>query len=954
MRRVMSVFVLFVLSASLARAQTAAGGSITGIARDEQGAVVPGVAITATSDSAPGIYRATTDTTGVYRLTDLPPGEYTLTAALDRFAMFVRPSVVVRAGRSVAVDLEMKVGGVGETVEVRTDSPLLETRSGGQSVNVSGELLRNVPLSEGREWFGALAVAPGVVTTEFAGSKQFYIRGSDPTATVVQLDGADVTGSAKTGVTYLHLNTDAIADVQIQTGGVRASAPLGSGGVINVVTASGTNTPRGAGTVFLQPRGWNDSNLPGGTSTSVEQTQLDLSLGVPIVKDRLWGFGSYRRSQVTTGVSRTEVQLGHLRALLGTFEPIDSRREANFWLGKLTAQAGRHHLSGFFQKDENPLTDILATSAHPFTQTTGGMAASLRVSSAWSNRLTTALAASYNDKDRENRDNGVAGPAIRIFDSTIATGGRLAGNGQLASVGAPLLNLLTQPNEKITVAFDTTVYASRGSMSHELQGGVYLETRVQGNHLTYTNAGFTLEEHVLRQRGVPESGTLPFHRIVVNGPALTTFNQRSRDLAAYVQDSWRPLARLTVTGGVRIDRIVVDDRVFGISSQRSLEVGPRLGVNYALTSDSRNVARAHWARVHDQPGVVTTTGNPNLGQRDLYDLNLDGSFETVFTTPPSTAAIANRTIDPELHQPYVQEWGAGFSRQFRGSTAVHIDMARRRFVHRPTLLEVNGRYEDQTFAGYRDEAFNDIHMATNNRWNTPVYTSLEISATKQTPRVMALASYVRQWRHIDGTWQPNDPASFVQPGAFPNDTGIGSSTGTATATFDSNSLSGFHMTQSVTASAQWQDHVARAGVMVRAPWSMNLAANYTFQSGAWSGPIVRRIPAADPSFGPTTVRLSNGRVVSNPLATLIRFAFPTRGEGQLRTPDMHALNLRVVRRFAVQRVTIDVSADVFNVTNNGADLGFLFGANQTYNPLFGQTTDRQPPRSAQLAVRVAF
>jgi hypothetical protein len=954
MRRVMSVFVLFVLSASLARAQTAAGGSITGIARDEQGAVLPGVAITATSDSAAGVYRATTDAAGVYRLTDLSPGEYTLTAALDRFATFVRTPVVVRAGLTVVVDLAMKIGAVGETVEVRAESPLLETSSGGQSVNVSGELLRNVPLSEGREWFGALAVAPGVVTTEFAGSKQFYIRGSDTTATIVQLDGADVTGSAKTGVTYLHLNTDAIADIQIQTGGIRASAPLGSGGVINVVTASGTNTPRGAATVFFQPRGWNDSNLPGGTSTSVDQTQLDLSLGGPILKDRLWAFGSYRRSQIATGVSRTESQLANLRALLGTFEPIDTRREANFWLGKLTARTGRHYLSGFFQKDDDPVSDILATGAHPFTQTTGGIATSVRVSSAWSNRLTTSVAASYNNKDRENETGGVAGPAIRVFDRTIASGGRLAGNGQLASLGAPLLNVLTQPNEKLSFAADTTLYTSRGPMTHELQAGVYVETRVQGNHLTYTNGGFTLEERVLRQAGVPESGTVPFHRIIVNGPALTTFNQRSRDLAAYIQDAWRPSRRLTVTGGVRIDRIVVDDKVFGVTSQRSLEVGPRFGVNYALTSDSRNVGRSYWARVHDQPGVVTTTGSPTLGQRDLYDLNLDGSFETVFATPPSTAVIANRTIDPDLHQPYVQEWGAGFSRQFRGSTAVHIDMARRRFVHRPTLVEINGRFESGTFAGYRDEAFNDIHMATNNTWNTPVYTSLEISATKQTPRVMAIASYVRQWRHIEGTWQPNDPASFLQPGAFPNDTGIGSSTGTATATFDSNSLSGFHMTQAVTASAQWQDHVVRAGVMVWAPWSMKLAANYTLQSGAWSGPIVTRIAAADPSFGPPTVRLSNGRVVSNPLATVIRFAFPTRGEGQSRTPDMHALNLSIARRFVIHRVTIDLSGDVFNVTNNGADLGFLFGANQMYNPLFGQTTDRQAPRSAQLALRVAF
>lgn len=955
MRRLFTVLVLVVVITSPSRAQTTGGGSIGGTARDEQGAGVPNVAVSAASESAPAVYRAVTDASGQYRLADLPPGTYTITAQLDRFATVVRSSIVVSAGRSVAVDLEMRVGRIGETVEVRAESPLLEARSGGQSVNVSGELLRNVPLSEAREWFAALTVAPGVVATEFAGAKQFYIRGSDPTATIVQLDGVDVTGSAKTGVTYLNLNTDAVADVQIQTGGVHAATPLGSGGVINVVTASGTNRVKGAGTLLFQPRSWNDSNLAGGTSTSLDQTQVDLSLGGPLVKDRVWGFGSYRRSQTTSGVSRTEAQLANLRAVLGGFEPIDTRRESHFWLAKVTAHAGRHHLSAFYQEDEDPLRDILATAAHPFTQSTGGVAASVRAASVWMGRLTTTLAASYNDKDRESHDTGIDGPAVRVFDSTLLSGGRLLGNGQLVSLGAPLLTLLTQPNEKVTASFDATLYGSTGrAASHELRAGVYFESRVQGNHLTYVNGGFTLEEQVLRLRGAPASGTLPFHRIIVNGPELTTFNQRSRDVAAYVQDAWRPSSRLTLSGGVRLDRITVDDKVFGIRTQESLDVGPRLGVNYVLTSDTRNVARAHWARVHDQPGVVTTTGNPNLGQRDLYDLDLDGTFETVFVTPPSTSVLATRTVDPDLHQPYVQEWGAGFSRQFRGSAAVHVDFARRRFTDRPTLLEINGRYDGGAFVGYQDEAFNEIHMATNNRWNTPVYSSLELSATKQTARVQVLASYVRQWRHIAGTWQPNDPASFIQPDAFPNDTGIGSSTGTATATFDANSLSGFHMTQSVTASAQWQDHVVRVGVSATAPWSLTFSGHYTYQSGAWSGPIVTRLGAADPAFGPATVRLSNGRVVPNPLATVIRFANDTRGDGQLRTPGLHALNLRAGRRFRPGPVTLDVSVDAFNVTNNGADLGFVFGANQTYNPLFAQTTDRQPPRSAQLLLRAAF
>jgi hypothetical protein len=954
MRAVLSGFILILLIRVSVAAQTPAGGGVKGLARDEQGAVVPGVTVSATSESAPGLHRTVTDRNGEYFLTDLPPGEYEITAELTGFATVKRPSVLVRAGKTLDVAVTMKVGGVGETVEVRLETPLLETRNGAQSVNVSGDLLRSVPLTERREWYGALGVVPGVVTSEFSGIKLLYVRGSDPMATLVQVDGADVTGTARPGVTYLQLNMDTIEDIQIQTGGVSASSPLGSGGVVNIATASGTNRLKGAATLFVQPRRWNDSNQPGGTSSSVNQTQIDLSGGGPLVKDRLWGFGSYRHVDTTTGVSRSAAQLAILNALISGFHPLDNRNQADFWFGKVTAQAGRHHLAGFYQEDTNPIWSSTANGQYRSGQAAGGMAASFRLSSLWSNRLTTRAAASYNDKHRQSRPNGIEGPVVRVYDGRIASGGRVFGNGLLASIGSPVLSLLTQPNHKVTLSFDATLVASQGSTSHELQAGVLAQRGEQGNHLSYINNGFTFEERALRQPGVYTSGTVAFHQMIMNGPELTIFNQTARDLAGYLQDAWRASPRLTISGGVRFDRIVVKDTVFGLTSQRSLEIGPRLGVNYGLTADSRTVARAHWARVHDQPGLSTSTGNPSVGQRDLFDLDGDGTFETLFVTPPTAGTIANRTIDRGLHQPFVQEWGGGASRQLTGGIVANVDVAHRRFVDRPTMVETNGLYDGRVFAGYKNEAFNEIYQATNNRWNTPVYSSLELSTTKRTARVELIASYVRQWRHIAGTWQPNDPAAFIQPGAFANNTGIGSSTGTAAATTDANSLVGYNMTQSQTASAQWQDHVARAAAAVTAPWGLLLAANYTFQSGTWSGPIVTRIAAPDPAFGPSTVTLSNGRVVSNPLATVLRFAYPTRGQGQLRTPNLHVLNVRAGRRFTLRRVTLNANVDVFNVMNHGADLGFEFLTNQTFHPSFGRTVDRQLPRSAQIVLRAAF
>lgn len=951
MCRIPSLLGLVLLVALPLHAQTTASGSVHGVATDQDGAVVPGVSVSATSATVPGIYNATTDGVGQYRLENLAPGDYTIVAELSGFARFSRTPITVRTGLNVEVNIPMKLGAIDETVDVRQDTPLLETRNATQSVNISGELLRGIPLTEKREWFGALLLAPGVTTADFSGSKMIYVHGADPAANLVQIDGADVNTSSNSGVTYISLNTDAIDDMQIKTSGVDASSPLGIGAVVNIATANGTNQVKGAAAVFIQPQKWNGSNTPGGTSSTVAQRQIDLSLGAPLAKDHLWAFGSYRYADITTGVSRTAAQLATLRALVKDYQPLDNTNQANFLFTKLTAQiSSAHQLSGFYQRDVNPVQTALATTAQPSTQATGGAAASARLSSTWSDHLTTRLGVSYNNKGRAGVDTHIQGPFQRVYQNTIFSGGRLTGNGQLATLESPINAFVTQPNSKITASFDATLFARRGSSTHELQAGLYAERRVQGNDVNYINGGFITEDTVLSASGA----LIPFHRQILDGTQLVAYRQRGQDYAGYVQDAWRPTPRLTVNVGVRIDRVVMRDLVFNVTSQNSTEIGPRLGVNYALTADATSVVRAHWVRVGDQPGIAATIGSAALGTHDLYDLNLDGAFETAFFTPATFAVAPNQSVDPNLHQPSVREWGGGYGKQLGGSVTASVDYLHRLFVDRPTLVETNGLYSGNVFAGYKDPNFNEIYVGTNNSWNTPVYDSLELSVTKHTSRVQAVASYVRQWRHMAGTWQPNDPAAFIQPGAFANNTGIGSSTGTASGPTDANSLSGNQMTQRATGSAQWLNHAVRAGVTYTGPWALLLATDYTLQSGIFSGPIVTRLAAPDPAFGPTTVTLPNGRVVTNPLATIIRFAYPTRGDGQLTTPLFYALNLRVGRRFAFARVKFDAALDVFNITNNGADLSFQSGANQTYNVLFGTTTFRQLPRSAQVLLRTTF
>jgi hypothetical protein len=487
--------------------------------------------------------------------------------------------------------------------------------------------------------------------------------------------------------------------------------------------------------------------------------------------------------------------------------------------------------------------------------------------------------------------------------------------------------------------------------SHELQAGLYFQPRLRERTTQhYPNGGFALEEVVMRDPSNPAVGFIPFHRQIYDQVHVPVRWADGHDYAVYVQDGWRPIPRLTVNAGVRLDVIGRKDAAFNVETENSTEIGPRFGVNYLLTRDGRRAVRASWTRVADVLAQTTQSAGTNAsGFRDLYDTDLSGTFETTFITPGVSAQSTDRVLDDARHQPHTNEWIVGYRQQLPGQVSVDASVVQREFRERTAVVEINGIYEGNVFKGYRNEAFNDIFKITNNVWNRPVYTFFELQATKQTERVQILGSYTHQWRHLAGTWQPNDPASFIQPDAFANSKGLGS----VTSTFESqNSLSSSPVVSGQ--QAQAVDDAVRLGAIYRAPWDLVVATNYTFQSGLWSGPIFTRVASPDPRFGPATVTLSNGRTVSNPLATTIRFAYPTRDDAQFKLRPVHVVNARFGRNFQIGKYRLEPALEIFNVMNGDAFYLIEQGGTQTFSPLFGQGRSRQAPRAAQVSARFVF
>jgi hypothetical protein len=230
---------------------------------------------------------------------------------------------------------------------------------------------------------------------------------------------------------------------------------------------------------------------------------------------------------------------------------------------------------------------------------------------------------------------------------------------------------------------------------------------------------------------------------------------------------------------------------------------------------------------------------------------------------------------------------------------------------------------------------------------------VELIGSQRTRRSQFLVGYTRGFQHLDGTWQPNDPASFIQPTAFANDRGIGSIRGG-----ESNSLSGTSQARN----PMWIKHALRLAASYNAPWGLTLSSNLNYFSGPYTGPIVRFLPAPDPQFGPPSLVLSNGRTVSNPLATTVRFAYATRGEGQLQAPPLAQWNARAGWRFALGgNRSFEIALSVLNITNRDALQEYLSGSNQLGSSNFAYGPDgtfrgqkRQAARTAQLSMRFEF
>jgi outer membrane receptor protein involved in Fe transport len=320
---VVSLVVLCVLSIFAAQGYAqVVGATLSGTIMDPSGGVIPN-AMVSVRNTATGVTReVTADSAGLYLVPNLLPGTYEVTVTSAGFSTAKQSNIVLAVGAEQQLNISMRVGETTQTVEVNEAAPQVQLASSTLSGEVEATTVRELPLN-GRDWASLATLSPGVNAIEtqlpFEGGAtrgnrgfgaQLTIAGGRPTQNNYRLDGLSINDYGNGGpgsVLGVSLGVDAIQEFSVLTGNYSAEYGRTSGGVVNAISKSGTNSFHGDVYEFLR----NDvldandffSNASNVAKPPYKRNQFGAAAGGPIIKDRTFIFGDYEGIRQSKGIS---------------------------------------------------------------------------------------------------------------------------------------------------------------------------------------------------------------------------------------------------------------------------------------------------------------------------------------------------------------------------------------------------------------------------------------------------------------------------------------------------------------------------------------------------------------------------------------------------------------------------------------------------------------------------
>lgn len=605
---VAALLLLVASAASFAQLQT---GNLYGTVVDEQGNPLPGVTVTFSGGGAPQVQ--VTNAQGQFRFLGLSPGSYKLTAQLEGFSTLEYPNISIAVGRNTTIEATLQPA-VEDVITVTAESPLLDERRISTGATVTETELEKIPTS--RDPWTILQQVPGVLTdrinvggNESGQQSQYVGPGSAGDQAVWAVDGVTITDMAALGSSPTYYDFDAFEEMQVTTGGTDATIATG-GVVLNMVTKRGTNEWRGSGRYLIDKDSWQSSTSfedgelarPGpwnGGATQppfkagnriVQVEDYGAELGGPILRDRLWIWGSYGTQDV---------------ALL-TVSDVSDTTELDTINAKINAQITPSNSGTFFYlRGEKIKIGRNAAPTRPQPTT-------------WDQDGPTDV---YKIEDTQIFNSnfyltGLASYMKNVFN--LVPEGGLTLNSTLTEDGATWADsfaLYTTERPQRQYKLDGSNFFNTGSLSHELKYGAgYREAEVQSLS-RWAGYGINLNYYI--------GSGYPFNVINLTRDAVPRVKTEYESV--YAQDTLT-VGNLTANFGLRYDVQGGENlpatvranpafpNLLPALSYPGADAGfewksltPRLGLTWALGEQRKTLLRASYSQFADQLG--SGTGN---------------------------------------------------------------------------------------------------------------------------------------------------------------------------------------------------------------------------------------------------------------------------------------------------------------------------------------------------------
>ena len=737
-------FSLFIFQAVFS--QEMQTGSIIGKAVDDKGDPLPGVSITVTGPALLGKLAAVTNSEGIFRIPLVPPGrDYEIKAELQGFETIIRKGIIVNLGKTITIDLQMKPTTLKEEVEVTAPSPTVDVVRSIKSSVVTSDVMISLP--NVRSIWEVASLAPGTVGNSVYGGGAAEFTSVVDGIQAVEPDVGGIAMSRDTGIAW-----DMVEEVEVITSGASALYYQAPYGLLNVLMKSGSNKFQGAVNFYYTNKHLSDVRISDEELAALEltkpsfpiyQADMGVSLGGPIIKDKIWFMGAFRYQDTKEAGSFIPTVIEGKQ--YNNYDMINPNYIGYLKLSFLLAKNVRGFVMGHYSTRNSPYSwndPYVADEANFYTKVKNSNYAG-NISWFVNDNTILDLRAGgmyYKWHGGNTAKSNPDGPAF--YDAY--TGYWWGQYGQYEYGHKP----------KINISLTLTYYVDNFlGGDHELKAGIEWErNKADWGYYAKKPLSWTYyngDRYYWRAQNngqtdpVYGDGLLTYLAIGSTYGSSWEGGITSR-IGGFIQDSFR-LKRLTINAGVRLDTIrawtpgrtkgaTVDPVALAIGETYfkpiygfnpydemsfptwdnafpyGLLVSPRLGFSYDLFGNAKTALKASFTYQHD-PGLTPCgtfyTVYPmrwdwTLFTFNWWDLNNNGQpdpppadrYEEAYgATPlPMISDAYKKAIDPNVKVPFIAEFNLGLSHELIKDVEVGANFI---YKHRKNVL-ANVLWDEQT------------------------------------------------------------------------------------------------------------------------------------------------------------------------------------------------------------------------------------------------------------------